>query len=110
MNSTVVHFNVRDYAGRAIEHILAKSALADITEGLELREHLGGGRTLIVHPQLAEHVSQGEASLLLTIESLAGEQAVNLRLLLAGIDERCRRAITAAVSIAAVTPRATRAW
>jgi hypothetical protein len=101
MNGTVVHYNVRDYAGRAITHLLERSALAGVVSGLTVTEHSGGGRTLIVHPYFAEHPSQGEAALLLVIESLAGDQSVNLRWVLADVDEPSRRAIAEAVSIAA---------
>ena len=101
MNTTLVHFNVRDNAGRAIMHVLEKSALAtEVGDGLELREHSGGGRTLIVHPSLSAHVSKGTASLLLTVESLAGQGNVNLLWMLADIDEPSKRAIAEAVFIA----------
>lgn len=100
MNTTMVHFNVKDNAGRAIMHVLEKSALADIGDGLELRQYPDGGRTLIVHPQLSVHVSKGEASLLLAAESLAGLSNVNLLWLLADLDERSKRAIAEAVFIA----------
>jgi hypothetical protein len=101
MNTTLVHFNVKDNAGRAIIHLRAKSALADIDEGLETREYPGGGRTLIVHPQLSVHISEGEAALLLAAESLAGASNVNLFWLLDGLDDRSKRAIAEAVFIAA---------
>jgi hypothetical protein len=100
MNTTLVHYNVKDNAGRAIEHVLNKSALAEIGDGLELRKYPDGGRTLIVHPQLSARVSDGEASLLLAVESLAGQGNVNLLWLLNGLDERSKRAIAEGVFIA----------
>jgi hypothetical protein len=99
VNTTLIHYNVRDAAGRAITHVLEKSALAG-RAGLEVRDVGGGGRTLIVHPQLSAVVSEGEASLLLAIESIAGQGNVNIFWLLDGIDEPSRRAIAEAVFIA----------
>ena len=100
-HTTVVNFNVKDAAGRAIMHVLEKSALADVADGeLVLHEYGGGGRTLVVHPRLSERPSDGEASLLVAIESLAGDGFVNIRWMLAGLDDRSKRAIAEAVFIA----------
>lgn len=100
MNTTVVHYNAKDYAGRAIEHLLEKSALADIQHGLEVRSHTDGGRTLIVHPSFDSWASDGERTLMVAVESLAGAGFVNLRWLLDGLDERSKRAFAEAVLIA----------
>lgn len=100
MTTSLIHYNVRNNDGRAIQHLLEKSALADITDGMEIREHSGGGRTLIVHPQLASRVSDGEGSLFVILESIAGQGQVNLLWALEQIDERSRRAVAEAVFIA----------
>lgn len=100
MNTTLVHFNVNDRDGRAIMHVLEKSALADVQHGFELREYPDGGRTLIVHPSFSASPSDGEGSLLVAIESLAGQGNVNLHWLLDCIDERSKRAVAEAVFIA----------
>lgn len=100
MIGPVVHYNVKDPAGRAITHLLEKSALADMQSGIERRELPNGGRTLILHPSFESWASDGEASLMVAVESLAGDGFVNLRWLLEGIDERSRRAVGEAVLIA----------
>lgn len=95
----IVHFNVRDHAGLAILHLLGKTPMGR-GPGIELRELSGGGRTLIVHPSIESSLSRGERSLLLIIESLAGDQSVNLRWVLDDIDYPSRRVVAEAVMIA----------
>lgn len=100
MSATIVSYNATTPNGRAITHLLEKSALADITEGIEVKEHSVGGRTLIVHPQFSARCSQGEAVLLLLVESFAGQSPVVLGFVLEDIDQRSQRAFAEAVVIA----------
>jgi hypothetical protein len=100
MTTTVVPYNATTPNGRAITHILTKSALADVGDGLEVKEHTGGGRSLIVRPPLADHPSAGEATLLLIVESFAGQSPVVLGFALEDIDQRSQRAVAEAVLIA----------
>lgn len=95
-----IHFNATTPAGRGILHLLSKTALADVQEGIELKELAGGGRSLVVHPQREDMLSDGEKSLLLAVESLAGQARVVLLWLLADVDDRSKRAIAEAVLIA----------
>jgi hypothetical protein len=105
VNTTAISYNVTTPAGRAIQHLLEKSPLADIhadpNGGLEIRDYGDGGRTMIVHPQLSARVSSGEASLLLAVESFAGQSPVKLWWVLQDLDERSKRAFVEAVFIAA---------
>lgn len=100
MSATAVPYNATTPEGRAITHLLEKSALARVIEGIEVKELSGGGRTLVVHPQFAAVASNGELSLLLAVESIAGLSNVNLSWLLADIDEGSKRAVAEAVLIA----------
>lgn len=101
MTTTIIQFNTNDPAGRAIEHLLEKSALADVSEHLRVEEHAGGGRTVIVDPQFSAYCSVGEASLLLVAESLNSSQKVCLSWILASLDGRSKRAVAEAILIAA---------
>lgn len=100
MTATLVPYNATTPNGRAITHILTKSALADVDDGIEVKEHPNGGRSLIVHPQFAAWCSQGEGTLLLIVESFAGRSPVVLGFALEDIDQRSQRAVVEAVLIA----------
>lgn len=98
---TEVSFNVHTPNGRAITHLLEKSALSRVAEGLDLAELTGGGRTLSIHPTLEAYCSDGEASLLVVVESLAGTgQRVDLAMVVDQIDDNDSRALGEAILIA----------
>lgn len=101
MSFAVIHFNTTTPVGRAIVHLLEKSALADIRDGMELKRQPDGACTLIVHPSLGGHCSKGEESLMCAVESLATSQKVCLSWVLDDIDARSGRALGEAILIAA---------
>lgn len=100
-----VSFNATTPHGRAILHVLEKSALARTLvdhggHGIELRRGDRGDCTLVVHPSFAAWCSDGESQLLLFIESLNGQSPVVLRYAL-DVDQPSQRAMAEAMFIAA---------
>lgn len=100
--SATTSYNVTTPAGRAIDHVLTNTCLAyAIGNGLEVKEHSKGGRTLEVDYRFDDILAGGEFHLLVLIESLAGLTPVNLNLLFAGIDAAHAKVVAEAVFIAA---------
>ena len=97
-----VAFNATTPHGRAILHVLEKSALAQTLgqdTGIALRQD-GDARYLHVDPTFAAWCSDGEAQLLLFVESLNGQSPVVLRFAL-DVDDASQRAMAEALFIAA---------
>lgn len=97
---STVSFNATTPSGRAILHLLDKSALADVTDGIELKTSPFDGRVLVMHPQWEDVCSDGEGALVAFLESLNGQGHVDLRLLIDALDDRSQRACAEALLIA----------
>jgi hypothetical protein len=96
---TIIPYNADTPIGQAITHLLRKSALYTM-RGLDVEtvdEH--GGRQLEFRGHW--HPSDGEATLLLFAESLAGRSGIIMRHALEEVDAASARAMAEAVMIAA---------
>lgn len=96
---STVSFNATTPSGRAILHLLEKSALAD-ADGIDLETLPFDGRTLYLYPEFEDHPSDGEAAIVTFLESLNGQGSVDLRLLIDSLDERNQRVCAEALLIA----------
>jgi hypothetical protein len=73
--TTTIGYNVTTAAGRAITHLLENTCLRhSVGNGLEVRGG-GNGRILEVSDRYEDLLGDGEGSLLILIESLAGYRA-----------------------------------
>lgn len=96
--NTVIPYNATTKAGKAITHLVMKSRLHYL-RGLHVETtDEFGGRMLV---QRGPEPSNGEASLLLFAESLAGRGAVTLAWAIEDVDQGSARAMAEAVMIAA---------
>lgn len=101
-----IGFNLTTPAGRAVQHLLDRSALAadrlgdHSLSGWDLVIHEDQGRSLVVHPAYAAWCSDGQAALLLLIESLLGRTPVVLAWVLDALDDEQQRLVMEAVAIA----------
>lgn len=104
---TVLSYNAGTPAGRAITHLLEKSALADVVDGMEVRtvgDPAQGGRSLVIHPQFEAWCSAGEGALMSLVHAFATDESVRIRSALEDVDQRSQRAIAEAVMIASNLP------
>lgn len=98
----MIGYNVSTPTGRAIGHILTRSALADRKDaGWEVKEQGNGGRILVIHPVLANWSSDGEGALVALLDSLSGRPGLNLAWLFDALDEPNRRVAVEAIWMAA---------
>lgn len=97
-----IGFNLTTPAGRAVQHLLDRSALAhDRGTGWDLVTHEDNGRSLVIFRSYDAQASDGQAALLLFCESLLGRSPVVVGWVLDAIDAEQKRLVMEAVAIAA---------